>query len=143
KANDSVYDTIKVIKSIVFVNPSIEINQQLFLRSTLVQITEYKAIIIKKEIPIILGNVEFESLQIIKQTAKKYHARLFKLGDEFTIQKGNNEFIYYEQETETTQKFTLKNKGIYQSENASLALQVLLILYQQGVELKDRKSTRL
>src|SRR5699024_6766286 len=56
-------------------------------------------------------------------------------GDEFTIQKGKNEFIYYEKETGTTQKFTLKNKGIYQSENASLALQVLLILYQQGVEL--------
>src|SRR5699024_11565213 len=49
--------------------------------------------------------------------------------------KRKNEFIYYEKETGTTQKFTLKNKGIYQSENASLALQVLLILYQQGVEL--------
>src|SRR5699024_786081 len=60
---------------------------------------------------------------------------LFKLGDEFTIQKGKNEFIYYEKETKTTQKFTLKNKGIYQSENASLALQVLLILHQQSVEL--------
>src|SRR5699024_12065825 len=66
---------------------------------------------------------------------KKNHAPLFKLGDEFTIQKGKNEFIYYEKETKTTQKFTLKNKGIYQSENASLALQVLLILHQQSVEL--------
>src|SRR5699024_12345786 len=90
---------------------------------------------IKKEIPIVLGNVEIKSLQIIKQTAKKNHAPLFKLGDEFTIQKGKNEFIYYEKETKTTQKFTLKNKGNYQSENASLDLQVLLILHQQSVEV--------
>ena len=128
-------DTTNVLHSSVSVITSIAIDHQAFLGSTLAEITKHKAGIIKKEIPIVLGNVEIKSLQIIKQTAKKNHAPLFKLGDEFTIQKGKNEFIYYEKETKTTQKFTLKNKGIYQSENASLALQVLLILHQQSVEL--------
>src|SRR5699024_10926816 len=105
------------------------------LGSTLAEITKHKAGIIKKEIPIVLGNVEIESLQIIEQTAKKNHAPLFKLGDEFTIQKRKNEFIYYEKETGTTQKFTLKNKGNNQCENAILSLQFLLILYQQVVAL--------
>src|SRR5690625_7383119 len=82
-----------------------------------------------------LYNVAIKHLETIKKKDKKNHASVFKVADEFTIQKIKNEFIYYEKETKTTQKFTLKNKGIYQSENASLALQVLLILHQQSVEL--------
>src|SRR5699024_11589761 len=112
-------DTTNVLHSSVSVITSIAIDHQAFLGSKLAEITKHKAGIIKKEIPIVLGNVEIDSLQIIEQTAKKNHEPLFKLGDEFTIQKRKNEFIYYEKETGTTQKFTLKNKGIYQSENAS------------------------
>src|SRR5699024_5605680 len=122
-------DTTNVLHSSVSVITSIALDHQAFLGSTLAEITKHKAGIIKKEIPIVLGNVEIKSLQIIKQTAKKNHAPLFKLGDEFTIQKGKNEFIYYEKETKTTQNFTLKKKVIYKNENEYLALKVLLILH--------------
>src|SRR5699024_7165703 len=95
-------DTTNVLHSSVSLITLIAIDHHDFLGSTLYEITKHKEGIIKKEIPIVLGNVEIKSLQIIKQTAKKNHAPLFKLGDEFTIQKGKNEFIYYEKETKTT-----------------------------------------
>src|SRR5690625_7748773 len=97
-------DTTNVLQSSVSDLTSIALDHQAFLGSTLAEITKHKAGIIKKEIPIVLGNVEIKSLQIIEQTAKKNHEPLFKLGDEFTIQKGKNEFIYYEKETKKTKK---------------------------------------
>src|SRR5690625_2602835 len=97
-------DTTNVLHSSVSVITSIALDHQAFLGSTLAEITKHKAGIIKKEIPIVLGNVEIKSLQIIKQTVKKNHAPLFKLGDEFTIQKGKNEFIYYEKETRSEER---------------------------------------
>src|SRR5699024_3196432 len=81
KGMGGLLDTTNVLRSSVSVITSIAIDHQAFLGSTLAEITNHKAGIIKKEIPIVLGNVEIESLQIIEQTAKKNHAQLFKLGD--------------------------------------------------------------
>src|SRR5690625_5031125 len=84
-------DTTNVLHSSVSVITSIALDHQAFLGSTLAEITKHKAGIIKKEIPIVLGNVEIKSLQIIKQTAKKNHGPLFKLGDEFRSEEHTSE----------------------------------------------------
>lgn len=128
-------DTTNVLRPIISVITSISFDHQAFLGETLAEITKHKAGIIKEKVPVVLGNVTEESLEIVKQTATKQSAKLFRLGNEFTVTKTDATYKFIEKETGVRQSFTLKNKGIYQSENAALALEVLLIINGLDIEL--------
>lgn len=134
-------DTTNVIKPIISVITSVSIDHQAFLGKTLREITKHKAGIIKEKVPVVLGKVSDESLQIVKQTAKKSHSELFQFGKEFKLEKLNGTYQFIQIKADITQSFMLKNKGVYQSENASLALQVFLILKDFGIVLNIEEIT--
>ena len=135
-------DTTNVLRPIISVITSISIDHQTFLGDTLAEITRHKAGIIKEGVPVVLGEVTEESLKIVEQTAIEHNANLFRLGHEFTVEKINESYKFNDKKIGATQLFTLENKGIYQSKNASLALQVFLILNELGVELNIGDCTQ-
>ncbi len=135
-------DTTNVIKPIISVITSISIDHEAFLGKTLREITKHKAGIIKEGIPVVLGKVEDESLQIVRQTAKNCHSELFQFGKEFILKKLNDTYQFIQIKEAITQSFKLKNKGVYQSLNASLALQVFLFLKDYGISLKLETCTQ-
>lgn len=132
-------DTTNVLCPIVSVITSISIDHQAFLGKTLKEIATHKAGIIKQGVPIVLGRVSLESLEVVEETAKRKSAELFQLGSEFNIEKVENNYQYRQEEAQINKMFKLKNKGIYQSENASLALQVFDILNNSEFKLDFNK----
>ena len=132
-------DTTNVLCPIVSVITSISIDHQAFLGNTLKEIARHKAGIIKQDVPIVIGRVSLESLQVIKETAIKKSAKLYRLDSEFNIEKIENCYQYTQEKNQINKTFKLKNKGIYQSENASLALQVFDILNNIGFKLDLNK----
>lgn len=129
------HDTTNILTPIVSVITSISIDHQAFLGETLKEISEHKAGIIKQGVPIILGKVTKESEAVVSEAATRKEAKLFQLGKEFVVEHNNGNYHFHQKEKSLTYEFTLENKGIYQSENASLALQVFILLKDFGLEI--------
>lgn len=129
------YDTTNVLLPIVSVITSISIDHQAFLGDTLKEISEHKAGIIKEGIPVVLGKVQKVSLDVVRRVANKKSGKLYILGEEFNVNTKKDNYVFYQHGKANSYQFTLKNKGVYQSENASLAIQVFLILKDFDIEI--------
>lgn len=128
-------DTTNVLHPVISVITSISIDHQAFLGNTLAEITKHKAGIIKENTPVVLGELTKESLEIVEQRASAHHSKLYRLGYEFTVKKIDDTHKFTETKTSIAQLFKLQNKGVYQSKNASIALQAILILSACGLNI--------
>jgi dihydrofolate synthase/folylpolyglutamate synthase len=109
------------------------------LGDTLEEIAAEKAGIIKKGTPVVYIEGAEESNRVIEETAKNLGNRCKKIGkNAFKILGIQNKSIafscvsaYYEDVT-----WKLHNTGIYQPENACLALEVMRLLFQEKKQLR-------
>ena len=109
------------------------------LGDTLEEIAAEKAGIIKKGTPVIYMEGDEESNRVIEETAKNLGNRCKKIGkNAFKILGIQNKSIafscasaYYEDVT-----WRLNNTGVYQPENACLALEVMRLLFGEAKQLR-------
>ena len=109
------------------------------LGDTLEEIAAEKAGIIKKGTPVIYMEGDEESNRVIEKTAKNLGNRCKKIGkNAFKILGIQNKSIafscasaYYEDVT-----WRLNNTGVYQPENACLALEVMRLLFGEAKQLR-------
>lgn len=109
------------------------------LGDTLEEIAAEKAGIIKKGTPVIYMEGAEESNRVIEETAKNLGNRCKKIGkNAFKILEIQNKSIafscasaYYEDVT-----WRLNNTGVYQPENACLALEVMRLLFGEAKQLR-------
>ena len=109
------------------------------LGDTLEEIAAEKAGIIKKGTPVIYMDGAEESNRVIEETAKNLGNRCKKIGkNAFKILEIQNKSIafscasaYYEDVT-----WRLNNTGVYQPENACLALEVMRLLFGEAKQLR-------
>ena len=109
------------------------------LGNTLEEIAAEKAGIIKKGTPVIYMEGAEESNRVIEETAKNLGNRCKKIGkNAFKILGIQNKSIafscasaYYEDVT-----WRLNNTGVYQPENACLALEVMRLLFGEAKQLR-------
>lgn len=109
------------------------------LGDTLEEIAAEKAGIIKKGTPVIYMEGAEESNRVIEETAKNLGNRCKKIGkNAFKILGIQNKSIafscasaYYEDVT-----WRLNNTGVYQPENACLALEVMRLLFGEAKQLR-------
>ncbi|WP_431027346.1 bifunctional folylpolyglutamate synthase/dihydrofolate synthase [Lysinibacillus sp. LZ02] len=114
-------DSTNVITPVVSIISSIALEHTNFLGNTLADIAYHKAGIIKKGVPIVIGNLPEEALEVVKKTAAEKEAKLFILGRDFNVK--NDCFEYMQVKLDA---LTRKMVGNHQANNMALAITAFL-----------------
>ncbi|MGP4061547.1 bifunctional folylpolyglutamate synthase/dihydrofolate synthase [Halobacillus sp. H74] len=135
------YDSTNIVTPILSAITNIGLDHMNILGSTIEQIAEEKAGIIKKGVPVVTGVKQAEAWKVIHQQAEKCHADLHTLGKEFYVEHSGSipdgEVFSFKNKEYATDELLSSMKGRHQVENAALALQTMEIMKSQGV-LIDR-----
>ncbi|NQN78371.1 bifunctional folylpolyglutamate synthase/dihydrofolate synthase [Streptococcus suis] len=115
-------DTTNVVAPALSVITSIGMDHQDLLGSTLREIAEQKAGIIKESVPVVLGPLCPETTAICRHIAQDKQASVYQFGQEFTYKAGQ----FSNADLELSE-LVLGLAGQHQEENAAVALQTFLL----------------
>lgn len=121
-------DTTNVVAPALSVITSIGMDHQDLLGSTLREIAEQKAGIIKENVPVVLGPLSPETTVICRQIAQDKQASVYQFGQEFTYKAGQ-----FSNADIDLSELVLGLAGHHQEENAAVALQTFL-LYMTNIQ---------
>ncbi|HEL2377663.1 TPA: bifunctional folylpolyglutamate synthase/dihydrofolate synthase [Streptococcus suis] len=121
-------DTTNVVAPALSVITSIGMDHQDLLGSTLREIAEQKAGIIKENVPVVLGPLSPETTVICRQIAQDKQASVHQFGQEFTYKAG-----HFSNTDIDLSELVLGLAGHHQEENAAVALQTFL-LYMTNIQ---------
>ncbi|HEL1907495.1 TPA: bifunctional folylpolyglutamate synthase/dihydrofolate synthase [Streptococcus suis] len=121
-------DTTNVVAPALSVITSIGMDHQDLLGSTLREIAEQKAGIIKENVPVVLGPLSPETTAICRQIAQDKQASVHQFGQEFTYKAGQ-----FSNADIDLSELVLGLAGHHQEENAAVALQTFL-LYMTNIQ---------
>ncbi|HEM3702385.1 TPA: bifunctional folylpolyglutamate synthase/dihydrofolate synthase [Streptococcus suis] len=121
-------DTTNVVAPALSVITSIGMDHQDLLGSTLGEIAEQKAGIIKENVPVVLGPLCPETTAICRQIALDKQAPVYQFGQEFTYETGQ-----FSNADRDLSELVLGLAGPHQEENAAVALQTFL-LYMTNIQ---------
>lgn len=128
------YDSTNVVTPIVSVIPSIALEHTNFLGNTLSEISGHKAGIIKQGRPVVVGTMEEEAFQVIRQEAKNQHAPLLLLEDQFEVVLDGITETYLNDKYGIVIKGLLRKMvGPHQADNMALAITAF---FEVAAELK-------
>lgn len=115
-------DTTNVVAPALSLITSIGMDHQDLLGSTLGEIAEQKAGIIKENVPVVLGPLSPETTAICRQIALEKQAPVHQFGQEFTYKAGQ-----FSNTDIDLSELVLGLAGQHQEENAAVALQTFLL----------------
>ncbi|HEP1805443.1 TPA: bifunctional folylpolyglutamate synthase/dihydrofolate synthase [Streptococcus suis] len=115
-------DTTNVVAPALSVITSIGMDHQDLLGSTLREIAEQKAGIIKENVPVVLGPLSPETTAICRQIAQDKQASVYQFEPEFTYKAGQ-----FGNADIDLSELVLGLAGHHQEENAAVALQTFLL----------------
>ncbi|MGU8030904.1 bifunctional folylpolyglutamate synthase/dihydrofolate synthase [Streptococcus suis] len=121
-------DTTNVVAPALSVITSIGMDHQDLLGSTLREIAEQKAGIIKESVPVVLGPLCPETTAICRHIAQDKQASVHQFGQEFTYKAG-----HFSNTDIDLSELVLSLAGHHQEENAAVALQTFL-LYMTNIQ---------
>ncbi|MGV3080084.1 bifunctional folylpolyglutamate synthase/dihydrofolate synthase [Streptococcus sp. 32226D021BW] len=121
-------DTTNVVAPALSLITSIGMDHQDLLGSTLGEIAEQKAGIIKQNVPVVLGPLCPETTAICRHIAQDKQASVYQFGQEFTYKAGP----FSNADIELSE-LVLGLAGQHQEENAAVALQTFL-LYMESIQ---------
>lgn len=121
-------DTTNVVAPALSVITSIGMDHQDLLGSTLREIAEQKAGIIKENVPVVLGPLSLETTAICRQIALDKQAPVYQFGQEFTYKARQ-----FSNADIDLSELVLGLAGHHQEENAAVALQTFL-LYMTNIQ---------
>ncbi|MGO0065521.1 bifunctional folylpolyglutamate synthase/dihydrofolate synthase [Streptococcus suis] len=121
-------DTTNVVAPALSLITSIGMDHQDLLGSTLREIAEQKAGIIKQNVPVVLGPLCPETTAICRQIAQDKQAPVYQFSQEFTYKTGQ----FSNADLELSE-LVLGLAGQHQEENAAVALQTFL-LYMASIQ---------
>ncbi|WP_404453689.1 bifunctional folylpolyglutamate synthase/dihydrofolate synthase [Oceanobacillus kapialis] len=131
-------DTTNCFEPILSIITNVAKDHTAFLGDNLKQIAYHKAGIIKEGVPVITGELAEEANFVVLKVAEGCKAPLYQLGTDFTVQmtgikEGLQHLIWWEADMQY--ELQLKMKGVYQAENAALALKAFVLLKEQGFRI--------
>ncbi|MEG3244521.1 folylpolyglutamate synthase/dihydrofolate synthase family protein [Streptococcus suis] len=121
-------DTTNIVAPALSLITSIGMDHQDLLGSTLGEIAEQKAGIIKENVPVVLGPLSPETTAICRQIALEKQAPVYQFDQEFTYKAGQ----FSNADIELSE-LVLGLAGQHQEENAAVALQTFL-LYMTNIQ---------
>ncbi|MBN9653847.1 bifunctional folylpolyglutamate synthase/dihydrofolate synthase [Halobacillus sp. GSS1] len=139
------FDSTNILTPVLSLITNIGHDHMNVLGSTIREIAEEKAGIIKPEIPVVTGVKQQEAIEVITQKARSCHSKVFRLGRDFNIthqsSSDDGESFVFANETFHPETFVSQMKGPHQVENASLAIQAAEVLRALGIQI-DRNLYR-
>jgi dihydrofolate synthase/folylpolyglutamate synthase len=120
-------DSTNVVNSIISVITNIGMDHTQFLGSTLKEIAAEKAGIIKNNIPVVIGEYQYETTSVFKETALKNKAQIQWARDRVEVlQKNDKQRVVIDNEVWFELDFPIKAN--YQLKNLRTAIASLLLL---------------
>lgn len=126
-------DSTNVVVPLVAVITSIALEHTAFLGGTVAAVTEQKAGIIKNGIPVVIGPLPKEAVEVVQASSNRQGSPLFTYGKQFWMLDD----VF--NGTETFQLAERKMKGLHQGVNAAVAIQSLLVA---GIQLAEEAVSR-
>lgn len=132
------YDSTNVITPLVSVITTVSWDHVKYLGDTLAKIAYQKAGIIKKGVPVVIGQLPLSARRVIVKEANEQAAKVYELGKDFSARKVNqnaiNAEIIYDGGQLHRLRSTLGLAGDYQVENAAIAITtVQVVLSKLGI----------
>jgi len=129
-------DSTNVVNPLVSVITSIALDHSSFLGSTVEQVAEHKAGIIKAGSPIVTGPLSNEAFQIVRRVAIANGSPFLSYGDQFVMEIGERELFKGQQDFILDER---KMKGPHQGVNAAVAIEALLVA---GIALTEKSVAK-
>ena len=135
-------DATNLCKAEIAIITSISLDHTQYLGEDLQQIAFEKASIIKESGTVFAHVPEEELFQVVKNSARKCSADLYRLGADFQVtpeagDNGKNTFSY-EWGSRVLNHLTLPLTGHFQRANAGLALSACLQLNERGLNIEEK-----
>jgi dihydrofolate synthase/folylpolyglutamate synthase len=129
------YDTTNCFTPILSIITNVSIDHTKFLGSTISEIAYHKAGIIKRNRPVITGEMPKDAFMEIEKEAKPLHSPLYQLGRDFTSRrmessKGKQRFIWNEK-----QQIEISMLGNHQMNNAAVAFKAVMLLKELNYKI--------
>lgn len=135
-------DSTNIITPILSVITNIGYDHMDILGNTLPEIAKEKAGIIKKNVPVVIGEISKETKNVFIETSNENNATIYLAEEKYMI-----EYIAHEGglllcniknlETNVVEKLRLDLVGLYQSKNARTVLCSINALARQGIEIPE------
>ena len=130
-------DTTNVVTGEIAIITSIGLDHQETLGDSLVAIAEQKAGIFKPGNSAVIANLAPEAQLVCKKTATNLGVSLYQANKDFSFRNGN-----FSSSLADFNHLILGLEGVYQEENAALALQAFLLFMVQRNEKVDQEAVR-
>ena len=130
-------DTTNVVTGEIAIITSIGLDHQETLGNSLEAIAEQKAGIFKSGKSAVIANLAPEAQLICQRTAEDLGVTLYQADKDFSFRNGN-----YSSSLADFNHLILGLEGVYQEENAALALQAFLLFMAQIDEKVDQEAVR-
>lgn len=119
-------DSTNVFTPLLSIITSIDFDHMQFLGNSLAEIAYQKAGIIKPEVPVVVGDVGTEAVEVIRKEARQNKAPVYFYNDTFKVTGKEGEYNFEEYHLKLP--LTIKMKGLHQAMNAALAVKGLFTL---------------
>lgn len=133
------YDSTNILTPVLSIITNIGHDHMNVLGSTIEEIAEEKAGIIKPDIPLVTGVKQQEAIKVITKKAQACHSEVFRLGHNFDVthqsSRDEGESFVFSNETFHSDTYVSRMKGPHQVENAALAIQSADVLNSLGVQM--------
>lgn len=115
------YDSTNVVMPLISVITSISIEHEQFLGATIPEIAYHKAGILKKGKPVVVGSLNVEALDVIKDECESKQSTIWILNEDFSLSEGT----YKDREGTVIQHLEVGLKGDHQAQNAAVAIRAI------------------
>lgn len=135
------FDSTNVVIPVVSVVPSISLEHTRFLGDTLAKIAFHKAGIIKKDRPIVIGDLPSEARVVFEEEAAKQSSPLYIYNQDFAVVEQENGEKYRFKNNEFTNLQRMM-PGIHQRNNMALAITAFMLFAEREGYKIETKNIR-
>lgn len=134
------FDTTNMIQPELSIITKVAKDHTTYLGETEKEIAWHKAGIIKPNIPVIIGRMSTEALDVIRQEAKANGAPLYELDNDFRVEDRGEQTFWEGAGMNQIAKVKMNMKGNHQLHNLGIALQALNLLEKNGYPVDWQKA---
>ena len=133
-------DATNVFISILSIITSISLEHTSFLGKSISEIALNKAGIIKEDVPVLIGNLPEDAIDVISNEAKSHNSKVYSLSDSHMPRPNDEGYIF---SYGTHYDLQIQSRAIYSVSDACLALDAIDILSKQFPVSEDNIHTGL
>lgn len=118
-------DATNVFTPILSIITNVSMEHTEYLGVSLSEIARHKAGIIKNEVPVVIGNIEGDALDVIVDVTRRKNTKIVRIGKEHNLRFEDNSLSF---EYKTYKDLHISNMGKVNLENAFIAIDVVDLL---------------